>query len=91
MYDVRLTGERPALLPGQPSGAQQWVELMAGGKVMAREIAEELRDEDLPAVGASAQPVRSGTRVEMLQGGEFLRISIKREGTRHLLYLPIAR
>ena len=89
--NVRLTGERPAPLPGQPAGAQQWVELLADGKVVARESAEVLKDEDLPAEGASSQHVQNGTRVEMLKGGEFLRISVKRDGARYLLYLPIAR
>jgi hypothetical protein len=90
-YNVRFTGEPSAPLPGQPAGAQQSVELLADGKVVAREIAEVLKDEDLPAEGASSQHVQNGTRVEMLKGGEFLRISVKREGARYLLYLPIAR
>lgn len=90
-YDVRLTGERPAPLAGQPAGAQMWVELAADGKVVAREVAEVLNDADLPAEGESSQHVQNGTRVEMLKGGEFLRISVKRDGTRYLLYLPIAR
>jgi hypothetical protein len=29
--------------------------------------------------------------VEMLKGGEFLRISIKREKERYLIYLPVMR
>lgn len=90
-YSLRLTAERSAPLPGQPAGAQQSVELMADGKVVAREIAEVLKDEDLPIEGASSQHVQNGTRVEMLKGGEFLRISVKRDGARYLLYLPIAR
>jgi hypothetical protein len=90
-YSLRLTAEGPAPLPGQPAGAQQRVELLADGKVVAQEIAEVLKDEDLPADGASSQHVQNGTRVEMLKGGEFLRISVKRDGARYLLYLPIAR
>ena len=87
-YTLRLTGNQPPQ-PGQPSGAQQAVEIMAGGKVVARETAEVLRDDDRPPVGASSQSVQSGTRVEMLKGGEFLRISMKRDGARYLVYLPI--
>ena len=70
-YNVRLTGERPAPLPGQPAGAQQWVELLADGKVVARESAEVLKGEDLPAEGASSQHVQNGTRY--LRGGVHLR------------------
>lgn len=88
-YDVRLTHERPTPAVGQSSEARQWVEFVAKGKVVGREIAEVLRDDDLPAVGASSVRVPNGTRVEMLKGGEFLRVSVKREGERYLVYLPV--
>jgi hypothetical protein len=88
-YDIRLTQEHPTPLPGQSRDAQQWVEFVADGTVIAREIAEVLRDDDLPAVGASSQAVRPGTRVEMLKGGESLRISVKRDRERYLIYLPV--
>jgi hypothetical protein len=89
MYEIRLTPERPTLLAGQSPDAQRWVEFVAEGKVIAREIAEVLHDDDLPALGASSQRVRSGTRVELLKGGEFLRVSVKRDRERYLIYLPV--
>jgi hypothetical protein len=89
MYEIRLTPERPTPLAGQSPDAQQWVEFVAEGKVIAREIAEVLQDDDLPTLGASSQPVRSGTRVELLKGGEFLRVSVKRDRARYLIYLPV--
>jgi hypothetical protein len=88
-YDLRLTQQRPTPSPGQSWEAQQWVEFVANGQVVAREIAEVLRDDDLPAVGASSVPVRGGARVEMLKDGEFLRVSVKRDRERYLLYLPV--
>ncbi len=88
-YEVRLAQERPSSPSGQSADAQRWVEFVADGKVIAREIAEVLRDDDLPAIGASSKPVPSGSRVEMLKGGEFLRISFKRERERYLIYLPV--
>ena len=88
-YDVRLTQDQPVPHAGQSRDAERWVEFVADGKVIAREIAEVLRDDDLPAIGASSLPVRSGTRVEMLKGGEFLRISVKRDRERFLIYLPV--
>jgi hypothetical protein len=90
-YQVRLTEERPTPLPGLSPDTQRWVEFLADGKVIAREIAEVLRDGNLPSEGASSQRVQTGTRVEMLKGGEFLRISIKREQERYLIYLPVMR
>jgi hypothetical protein len=88
-YDVRLTGQYPIPLAGQSREAQRWVEFVADGKVVAREVAEVLYDQDLTPVGTSSAPVRSGARVEMLKGGEFLRISVKREGERYLIHLPV--
>jgi hypothetical protein len=89
-YELRLTGERPESLVGQAPDARAWVELVPEGTVVAREMAEVLRDTSLPATGASSQPVPTGVRVDLLQGGEFLRVSIKRDdGTRYLIHFPI--
>jgi hypothetical protein len=90
-YELRLTGQRPAPLVGQPQNAQEWIEFVVDGKVVAREAAEILYDDDLESAGDASQRVKSGTRVEMLKGGEFLRISVKRERERYLLYLPVKK
>ena len=87
-YGVRLTPERPPARSGQSVESRQWVEFVAGGKVVGREIAQVLRDGDLPATGASSRPVPNGTKVEMLKDDEFVRISIKRDRERYLIYLP---
>lgn len=89
-YELRLSNERPTPLVGQSPDGERWVEFVANGGVVAREIAVVLRDDDLPPVGASSVPSRIGTRIEMLKGGEFLRVSVKREGERYLVYLPVA-
>ena len=88
-YQVRLTDERPTPRPGQSADAQQWVELIADGSVIAREVAEVLRDDDRPDVGASAERAAEGVRIQTLKGGDFLRISIKRQGIRYLIHLPV--
>ena len=87
-YELRLTGQSPVPVGDEQRTLREWVEFVANGKVVAREVAEILYDDDLPSVGASSQKVPSGTRVEMLKGGEFLRISVKRENVRYLIYLP---
>ena len=88
-YQLRLTGEHPAP-GGEQREVQEWVEVISNGKVVARELAEILYDDDRPAVGASAQKARTGTRVEMLKDREFLRVSIKRDNERYLIYLPVS-
>ena len=89
MYELRLTGEHPAPAANEQRHDQEWVEFISNGKVVGRELAEIQYDDDLPAVGASSERARSGTRVEMLKDGEFLRISVKRDDNRYLIYLPV--
>jgi hypothetical protein len=89
-YELRLTGESPVPPGDEQRPLQEWVEFVAHGKVVAREAAEILYDDDLPTAGASSQKGRAGTRVEMLKGGEFLRISATREHARYLVYLPVS-
>jgi hypothetical protein len=89
-YELRVAAERPTPLVGQSPDAQRWVEFVANGAVVGREIAEILRDDDRPSTGASSEPARQGTRVEMLKEGQFLRISVTRAKQRYLVYLPVA-
>ena len=88
-YELRLTQEGLASAPGQSPDAGRWVEFVANGKTVAREVPILLRDADLPQTGASSKRVPDGVRVEMLKGGDFMRVSIKRAGERYLLYLPV--
>ena len=88
-YQVRLTGERPTPHPGQSADAQQWAALVADGSVIAREVAEVIRDDDRPEIGASAERAAEGVRVHILKGDDFLRISVKRQGVRYLIHLPV--
>lgn len=64
------------------------MEFVADEQVIAREVGEILQGHDLPAIGASSLPVRGGTRADILKGGEFLRISVKRDRERFLIYMP---
>jgi hypothetical protein len=84
-YQVRFaTGQPPAA-----SDAQRRIEFVANGAVVARDIAEVLRDSDLPPTGDSARPAAQGVRVDTLRGGEFVRISIKQGAERYLIHLAV--
>jgi hypothetical protein len=89
-YEIRLGVGGPAPLAGQSPTGQRWIEFVDGELIAAREVAEVLRDDDQTPIGDSARPVREGTRIEMLKGGEFLRISVKRGSERFLIHLPVA-
>ena len=91
-YTVRLTGENAETVPGQQPDLNRWVEFVQGGQVRGREIASVVPaqevQETMPGPDMPGRVGRSGSRVEMLKGGEFLRVWIARDGTNYLLHLP---
>ena len=88
-YELRLTAETPAPVPGQSLGAERWVEFFAGTKVVARELASVVPEAEIATV-AECPPPKPGTlRVDLLKEGEFLRVWINREGVHYLINLPI--
>lgn len=87
-YEVRLTGEHAKPLPGQSEEAEQVVEFVSGGRVVARDVAEVMPGL-AEAVGTSGGAAGSA-RVERLKADDFLRVSMNREGERYLIYLPLA-
>lgn len=87
-YEIRLTGEHLMPLPGQSEDAGQRVELVAHGIVAARDVAEVMAGGGV-AVGTSGGS-GARARVDLLKGGDFLRVSMSRDGERYLIYLPIA-
>ena len=91
-YTVRLTTENATAVPGQQTDLNRWVEFVQGGQVRGREIAsivpaDEVKD-TMPGPDMPGRMGQTGTRVEMLKGGEFLRIWIARGGNNYLLHLP---
>jgi hypothetical protein len=87
-YEMRLTGEHVDPLLGQSADAEQMVEFVKDGRVMARDVAEVMPG-STRAVGTSGS-ASSQARVERLKADDFVRVSMNREGERYLIYLPIA-
>ena len=87
-YEMRLTGEHVDPLPGQSADAEQMVEFVKDGRVMARDVAEVMPGATT-AVGTSGS-ASSQARIERLKADDFIRVSIHRGGERYLVYLPMA-
>ena len=89
-YTVRLTAQAAApAVPGQTM--ERWVEFVQGGKVVGREVvsivpAAETKDLQ-PGPDAPAS-TRSGSKVEMLKGNDYLRVWINRAGVGYLSHMP---
>jgi hypothetical protein len=94
-YEIRLTGEHVKPLAGQSEESGQYVEFVMNGTVAAKAAAEVIGS-STGAVGTSGATsgatggVASRARVEMLRGGEFLRISMNKGGERFLIHLGVA-
>ena len=88
-YEVRDTGEHVKPLPGQSEDAQTYVEFVANGALVARDVAELMTGQPL-AVGTSGGAA-TRLRFERLRGDDFTRISTYRGSERYLIHLPVAR
>jgi hypothetical protein len=91
-YEIRLTGEHMKPLPGQSEDAVQQVEFIANGTVAAKYAAEVMTGEDVPVgTGGVTSGGTSRGRFDLLQGGDFARVSISRGGEKFLIHLPVAK
>jgi hypothetical protein len=91
-YTVRLTAQAASPAPGAAADLERWVEFVQGGQVRGRELvsivpADEVKD-TMPGPDMPGKVGPSGSRVEMLKGGEYLRVWIARGGHNYLLHLP---
>jgi hypothetical protein len=92
-YQVRLTADEAT-----PSAAgikmERWVEFVQGGKVVGREVAsiipqEEVKDTQ-PGPDLPGKQPKAGTRVDVLKGGDYVRVWITRAGVQYLIHMPPA-
>ena len=88
-YELRLTNESLPPNPGQSPDAVRVVEFVKDGQVIARDAAEVMTAEG-SVVGTAGSAGSSNPRVEMLKGGEFVRVSAMHDGMRYLIHLPVA-
>jgi hypothetical protein len=94
-YSIRLTAQTAQpTVPGQVPDLNRWVEFVQGGTVKGREVvsivpANEVGD-TMPGPDMPGHVGANGQRVEMLKGGDYLRVWIARGGNHYLVHLPPA-
>jgi len=92
-YTIRLTAQAAQpTVPGQKPDLNRWVEFVQGGQVRGREVvsivpAAEVKD-TMPGPDMPGHVGTTGSRVEMLKGGDYLRVWIARGGNHYLVHLP---
>lgn len=92
-YSLRLTAQSAQpTVPGQLPDLNRWVEFVQGGEVKGREVVSIVPAAEVsttqPGPDMPGHVGRNGSRVEMLKGGEYLRIWIARGGNHYLVHLP---
>jgi hypothetical protein len=92
-YTVRLSNDPVKPVVGQSPDGSRWVEFVQGGAVKGRELATVLTAADLKVVldKGEAPPAPGSSRVEMLKGGEYLRLWFNQAGTHYLIHLAVAK
>jgi hypothetical protein len=90
-YQLRITTDRPSAAVGQSPTGECWVEFVKNGDVVGRELASVIPAEDIRAVIKSPEPKPSEARVDLLKGGDYLRVWLNNGGTHYLLNLSISR
>ena len=95
-YQLRLTGDVATPAVGQSPRAEQWVEFLKGEQVVGRELASVMGAEAPSAItsrprGTTGTIKTDRARVEVLKGGEYVRVWITRNGERYVINAPLVR
>jgi len=90
-YQVRLTTQAanpPA--KGQSEGLERWVEFTQGGQVKGREVVTIIPQSEISQVQKDTPPGANASKVELLKGGDFVRVWIRKGSNHYLLHMPTA-
>jgi len=91
-YTVRVADEALTVPAGQSPDAEQWVEFVQGGKVVAKEVASVISAADMPSIAKGpARAPKNGTLLQTLKGGDYFRVWINKDGTNYLVNLAIGK
>jgi hypothetical protein len=90
-YQLRLTDEAPEPGVGQSPDAARYVEFVRGGKVVGREVATIIPQAEIAEVAEGPRPRTGGSRVELLKGGDYVRVWVNRGGMNYILHMPPAK
>ena len=89
-YQVRLTADKPAPVVGLSPDGSQYVEFVSSGKVVGRALATVIPQAEIAQVAEGPRPSANGARVDVLKGGDYVRVWISRGGVNYLIHLPPA-
>ena len=86
-YQVRLSSEQVKPAVGESPEGERFVEFVRAGRVMGREVATVIPNNDMSTMKYGRPPVNS-SRVDTLRGGDYLRVWINHGSNNYLIHLP---
>jgi hypothetical protein len=90
-YQVRLTAQQATPeAKGQTPPLERWVEFVQKGQVKGREVVTIVPQSEIALVQKDAPPHVNASKVEMLKGGNYLRLWINKGGNHYLVHFPTA-
>jgi len=89
-YEMRVTTDHPEPAAGQSPAGECWVEFVKAEVAVGREVASVIPDSGIADVAKAPAPRPNSARVEILKGGEYLRIWFNVDATNYLIHLPVA-
>jgi len=88
-YQVRLTAdEAKPDAKGSTEKLERWVEFLKGTNVVGREVVSIVPASEAKLVQKDTPPPSGGSKVEVLKGGDYVRVWINRGGNYYLVHLP---
>ena len=90
-YQVRLTNDQPTPAAGQSPAGEWWIEFVKDGTVAGREVASVISADDIDKIVKGPRPKANASRVDVLKGGDYVRVWINHGGTNYIVNMPPAR
>ena len=88
-YQVRLTAQSASPdAKGSTAGLERWVEFVQGTQVKGREVVSIIPQAEIAQVQKDTPPRANSAKVEMLKGGDYMRLWINRGGNHYLIHFP---
>jgi hypothetical protein len=88
-YTLRVAADAVSPVKGQGPESEKWVEFVQGGQVRGRELASVVAGADVKDVVEGRPPAANTAKVQLLKGGEYLRVWASRGGSHYLIHLVV--
>jgi len=88
-YSLRVSADPVTPVAGQAPGNEKWVEFLQGGQVKGRELASVVPAAEVKDVIKGRAPAANSAKVELLKGGDYLRVWANRGGSHYLIHFVV--